>query len=274
MYTSSEKVVSIEPDGVETVYGLTTETGNYVVWGLASSNSGQYQQDPAPRGGGIIRREWWQPWDKETAEENGCVPEKYPGFEYILAAVDGALTEKEENDPSAMTIWGIWRDPNDNPNIFLMYGWAERYQIHDLARRIGEDCKTFKVDRVIIENKAAGHSVSQELVRLFGPSEFGIELVDPRTGFIRSPDKVARLQSVVYLFSEGLVFAPDKSWADAVINQCATVPRSVHDDLADTVSLALLYLRRSNLIMRREETVLELEDETKYRPRSTSLYPV
>jgi len=236
--------------------------------------AGQFQQDPAPRGGGIIRTEWWQPWDKETAEENGCVPEKYPGFEYILAALDTALTEKEENDPSAMTIWGIWRDPNGNPNIFLMYAWAERYQIHDLARRVGEDCKRFNVDRVIIENKAAGHSVSQELVRLFGPSEFGIELVDPRTGFIRSPDKVARLQSVVYLFSEGLVYAPDKSWADDVIKQCATVPRSVHDDLADTVSLALLYLRRSNLIIRREEQALELEDETKYRPRSGSLYPV
>jgi phage terminase large subunit-like protein len=172
--------------------------------------AGQYQQEPAPRGGGIIRREWWQTWDKERAEENGCVPEKYPGFEYILAALDTALTEKEERDPSAMTIWGIWRDPNGNPNIFLMYAWAERYQIHDLSRRVGEDCQRFKVDRLIIENKAAGHSVSQELARLFGPAEFGIELVDPRTGFIRSPDKVARLQSIVYLFSEGLVFAPDK----------------------------------------------------------------
>ena len=54
--------------------------------------SGQMQQDPAPRGGGIIRREWWQPWDEETAKKNGCVPERYPGFEYILAALDGALT--------------------------------------------------------------------------------------------------------------------------------------------------------------------------------------
>jgi len=235
--------------------------------------AGQYQQDPAPRGGGIIRREWWQPWDKETAEKNGCVPEKYPGFEYILAALDGALTEKEENDPSALSIWGIFRDPNGNPNIFLMYCWAEKYQIHDLAKRVGEDCRQFKVDRLLIENKASGHSVSQELARLFGSYEFGIELIDPRTGFIKSPDKVARLQSIVHLFSEGMVYAPDKTWADDMIKQCATVPRAIHDDLADTCSMALLYLRRANLIVRREEREVELEDETRYRPRTGALYP-
>ena len=236
--------------------------------------SGQMQQDPAPRGGGIIRREWWQPWDEETAKKNGCVPERYPGFEYILAALDGALTEKEENDPSALSIWGVFRDPNGNPNIFLMYCWAEKYQIHDLAKRVGEDCKEFKVDRILIENKASGHSVSQELARLFGSYEFGIELVDPRSGFIKSPDKIARLQSVVHLFSEGMIYAPDKSWADAMIQQCATVPRAIHDDLSDTCSMALLYLRRANLIVRRDEREVELEDEVKYRPRFNSLYPV
>lgn len=50
-----EKPIKWEVDGVETVYGLETTTGNYVVWGLASSNSGQYQQRPTPLGGGIFK---------------------------------------------------------------------------------------------------------------------------------------------------------------------------------------------------------------------------
>ena len=236
--------------------------------------AGQYQQTPAPRGGGIIREEWWQPWDKKNAELNGCVPEKYPGFEYILAALDPAYTEKEENDPSALSIWGIFRDPNGQPLIFLMFCWAERMVIHDLVSRVGADCKKFKIDRLIIENKASGHSVSQELARLFGSFDFGIELVDPRTGFIKSPDKVARLQTVVHLFAEGLIYAPDKEWADAMIKQCALVPRAVHDDLADTCSMALIYLRRSGWAVKKEERAFEMEDETKYRPRSGALYPV
>lgn len=233
----------------------------------------QYQQSPAPRGGGIIREAWWQTWDKENAEKNGGVPEKYPGFEYILASLDTAYTEKEENDPSALSIWGIWRDPNGNPKIFLMFCWDERMVLHDLVSRVGADCKQFKVDRLLIEDKAAGHSVSQELSRLFGSFDFGIELVNPRTGFIKSPDKVARLQTVVHLFAEGLIYAPDKEWADRMIKQCATVPRSVHDDLADTCSMALIYLRRAGWAVKKEERVMELEDEIKYRPSSGALYP-
>ncbi|HTE39068.1 MAG TPA: hypothetical protein VK630_21215, partial [Reyranella sp.] len=120
---------------------------------------------------------------------------------------------------------------------------------------------------------AAGHSVSQELARLFGSFDFGIELVNPRTGFIKSPDKVARLQTVVHLFAEGLIYAPEKEWADEMINQCATVPRAVHDDLADTCSMALLYLRRSGWAKKKEEVAFENEDETRYRPRSGALYP-
>jgi len=235
--------------------------------------AGQYQQTPAPRGGGIIRTEWWQTWNDELAAENGAKPGSYPTCEYILASLDTAFTEKEENDPSALSIWGVWRDTAGNPNIILMYCWAERMMIHELVSRVAADCKTFKIDRLIIEDKAAGHSVSQELGRLFGHFDYGIELVNPSTGFIKSPDKVARLQTVVHLFAEGLVFAPDKEWADAMIKQCALVPRAVHDDLADSMSQALIYLRRAGWAVRRVERAMEVEDETRYRPRSVALYP-
>jgi predicted phage terminase large subunit-like protein len=249
------------------VFKLEHELGPYAY-------AGQYQQTPAPRGGGIIKEEWWRIWDKETAEKNGSTPDVYPGFEYILASLDTAYTEKEENDPSALSIWGIFRDPGGNPMIFLMYCWHERYLLHDLVTRVGSDCKKFKVDRLLIEDKAAGHSVSQELARLFGSFDFGIELINPRTGFIKSPDKVARLQTVVHLFAEGLIYAPDKEWADDMIKQCSLVPRAIHDDLADTCSMALIYLRRAGWAQKKEERAFEVEDEKKYRPRSGALYPI
>lgn len=59
-----ERVVSIEPDGEEDVFALETTTGNYIVWGLMSSNSaGQLQQRPAPREGGMFKRHWLRPVD-------------------------------------------------------------------------------------------------------------------------------------------------------------------------------------------------------------------
>jgi predicted phage terminase large subunit-like protein len=236
--------------------------------------AGQLQQTPAPRGGGIIREEWWQPYDDDVGAEVGARPGEYPPCEYILASLDTAYTEKEENDPSALSIWGVFRDKAGNPQIILMLCWQDRHQIHELVSRVGADCKRFKVDRLIIEDKAAGHSVSQELHRLFGAFDFGIELVNPRTGFIKSPDKVARLQTVVHLFAEGMIWAPDKSWADEMIKQCALVPRAIHDDLADSCSMALLYFRRTGWATRKEERALEVEDEIKYRPRAGALYPV
>ena len=103
--------------------------------------------------------------------------------------------------------------------------------------------------------------------------DFGIQLVDPRTGFIKTPDKSARLQTVVQLFAEGLIYAPDKEWADEMMKQCAMVPRALHDDLADTCSMALIYLRRAGWAQRKEERAFETADETKYRPRAGALYP-
>ena len=236
--------------------------------------AGQYLQRPAPRGGGIIRTEWWQPWDDDAAAEAGAKPGTYPPCEYILASLDTALTEDEENDPSALSIWGIWRDKAGNPQIILMLCWAEYLAMHDLTRRVGNDCKSFKVDRLIIEDKAAGHSASQELARIFGLFDFGIELVNPRTGFIKSPDKAARLQTVVHLFAEGMVWAPvERAWTKDMIKQCATVPRSAHDDLADSCSQALIYLRRAGWAARKEEVALQVEDDLKYRPRALALYP-
>ncbi len=240
----------------------------------------QYQQTPAPRGGGIIRKEWWNLWDEETAAKNGVsfkvvdgeTKAVYPGFEYIIASLDTAYTEKEENDPSALSVWGVFRDPNGQPRLFLIYCWQQRMLIHELVSRVGADCKLWKVDRLLIEDKAAGHSVSQELTRLFGLFDFGIELVNPRTGFIKTPDKSARLITVVHLFAEGLVYAPDKEWADQMIQQCATVPRAIHDDLADTCSMALLYLRRTGWAIKREERAIEMAEEIRFRPKAGSLY--
>ena len=88
MFTTSERVLDIKSDGVETVYGLETTTGNYVVWGLASSNSSQYQQAPVSRGEAIFKREYWKLW--ESPDDN------FPPFDLIIGSLDGATTEKKK----------------------------------------------------------------------------------------------------------------------------------------------------------------------------------
>jgi hypothetical protein len=62
--------------------------------------AGQYQQSPVPRKGGIFRREYWPP--HVPTKDN-----KWPDFDFILVSVDSAFTEKEENDPTGCTTWGL-----------------------------------------------------------------------------------------------------------------------------------------------------------------------
>jgi len=235
--------------------------------------AGQYQQTPEPRGGAIIKREWWQPWSQNN----------YPQMDFILASLDSAYTEKEENDPSAITFWGVYRDDLGNPRVMLLYAWEERLALNDLVEKVIECCtidrKTticdyprFKVDKLLIESKASGISVSQEIRRIVGFSgQFGIELINPT----RQGDKVARAHSVVHLFSDGMIFAPDgdREWVQKVINQCASFPKSSHDDLVDSTTMALRYLRDMGFVLRREEWEFEAAEQLAYRKKPQALYP-
>ena len=202
--------------------------------------AGQLQQRPEPKGGGIIKRDWWQLHDAPH----------FPQFDYVLASLDTAFTTKQENDFSALTVWGIFTtdtvaqpskqvirgerlvniDPRDYgnqaPKVMLMNAWQERLELHDLVQRVAKTCKEMKVDRLLIEDKAAGHSVAQELRRLFGYEDFAVQLVNP--GAI---DKVARVYAIQHIFAEGMVFAPDRQWAEMTIAQCTAFPRGKHDDL-------------------------------------------
>lgn len=230
--------------------------------------AGQYQQTPEIRGGSIIRRDYWQKWESAKFPEN---------IEYIIASLDTAYTEKQENDPSALTIWGVFRDANKNPKVVLLHAWQERLEIHDLVKKTIASCSGDPatgrpaVDRLLIESKASGLSVSQEIRRIIGfNGQFGIELINPT----KQGDKVARAHSVLHLFTDGMIYTPmGFTWSDQVVNQAAVFPKGSHDDLVDSMTMALRYLRDYGFALMREESKFEYEAEFTYKTRSRALYP-
>jgi predicted phage terminase large subunit-like protein len=255
--------------------------------------AGQMQQTPEPRGGSIIKRDYWQLWDKDS----------YPPFEFILASLDTAFTSKEENDPSALTIWGVFREAiaineldasqtgmlwmqrngqtivpvEGNPKIMLIYAWEGRLEFSLLFQKvidictmgtIPKDVPQFPVDRLLIEAKANGMSVGHELIRLFsGTGKLGIELINPKV----YGDKVARVQSIQHLFSGGMIYTPDKAWADMMINQAAIFPKGSHDDLVDSMSQALRYLRDQGFALNRSEYQSDVEDDLAYKSPTANM---
>ena len=128
-----------------------------------------------------------------------------------------------------------------------------------------------KVDRLLVENKAAGHSIAQELKRLYGYENFAIQLYDPK-----SQDKLSRLYSVEHLFADGMVFAPNKQWAEMVINQVSQFPKGKHDDLVDTVSQSLRHLRELGLLQRGPEMTAQVEESMRFTGNQglPPIYPV
>jgi predicted phage terminase large subunit-like protein len=81
--------------GVKELAQIKAELGPYF-------SSGRLQQSPVPAKGGIFDRSWWQLYEDPA--------NKFPLFEHIVASLDSAFTEKQQNDPSALTIWGVWTD--------------------------------------------------------------------------------------------------------------------------------------------------------------------
>jgi hypothetical protein len=104
--------------------------------------SGRLQQSPQPKQGGIFRRDWWQPWNDD----------KFPVLSYIIGSVDGAFSEKEENDPSAMTVWGCFqlcKTCGKSINDFPAEGVAMD-NLCDCGRRVA-------VNRIILVNAWRKH---------------------------------------------------------------------------------------------------------------------
>lgn len=235
--------------------------------------AGQYQQRPEPRGGGIFKRAWWKSWNDETAVKFGVKPGYLPSFSYILGILDTAYTEKEENDPCAMTVLGIFTDQKGNPNVMLVTAWEEWLEFNPLVEKSAKTAKDFKIDRLLIESKASGISVAQELSRRYSQSGFAIELADPG-----KHDKVARAYAVTGAFEDGLVWAPgnlDGTWrkfSERVIDQMAKFPRSTHMDLTDTMTMGLKYLRDYGLLLRHEEHSRNVLEQMQFRGRERPLY--
>jgi phage terminase large subunit-like protein len=278
--------------------------------------AGQLEQSPKPKGGGVIKYAWWNAWEKAS----------YPPMDFILASLDTAYTEKTENDFSAITVWGVFtydtvavpgriigadgrpmylgerNFAEESARVMLMHAWQARLPLHELVNKVADSCRRMKIDLLLIENKASGISVAQEMQRLYGHETWGVELNDPR-----SIDKLSRLHSVVPLFApelrekrdpqgrvlkdkdgdaimvsarDGIVYAPSdpgmptfRVWAEECIRQVESFPHGAHDDYVDTVSQALRCLRDRGLLTLPAERLADLNAAAHRFRTPPPLYP-
>ena len=212
----------------------------------------QYLQNPTAEEGAIIKREWWNVWDHDDP----------PVVDYIIQSYDTAFTKSERADYSAITTWGVFHpDEGDEAAIILLDAEKGRWEfpeLKDAAMRLYEE---FEPDMVLIEQKASGTPLTQDLRKM------GI----PVSGFTpgRGADKFSRMNACSPVFESGMVYAPETRWAEEVIEECASFPNGEHDDLADSMTLAILRFRQGSFIRTRSD---EQDDDFANYKRSREYY--
>ena len=105
-----------------------------------------------PRGGTILKSKWWQPWEAE----------KLPDIEYVLQSWDTAFSTKEHSSYSARTTWGVF-SRDGIWNAIALDCWYDRVAYPDLRREAQDAYKEYEPDAVLIEKKASGQSLIQDL---------------------------------------------------------------------------------------------------------------
>jgi predicted phage terminase large subunit-like protein len=192
----------------------------------------QYQQKPTGEEGALVKRDWWQLWEGERA----------PACEFIIQSWDTAYTKNQRSDYSACTTWGVFHKDEDESdvNIILLDAWKGKVEFPDLKAKAKEMYDDWEPDACIIEAKAAGAPLIFELRRM------GVMVQDFTP--TRGNDKFVRLNSVTDLFSSGKVWAPDKRWAEDVIEEFARFPNAEHDDLVDSGVQALMRFRQGGFL--------------------------
>lgn len=203
----------------------------------------------------------------------------FPEFEFIVQSYDCAFSEKTYNDPTAMTTWGVFK-PQDAPmSVLLIDCWAEHLTFPDLKPKVidefkvsyGEGKTAKRPDLILVEDKAAGISLIQELQRAHLP----VRSWNPGRA-----DKMQRLQITASIFATGRVWLPESSvrkgyvrdWAEGFLSQICSFPDSTHDDYVDSTTQAIRLLKDMGFLQIDPEPRYDDDDYADVKPKRTNPY--
>lgn len=183
--------------------------------------AGQMQQRPAPEGGGIIKKEWFN-----ITTRNHPMPVEAT----IHFQMDTAYTDDTENDPNAVLSYYLM-----NNCIYITHAVSVWKEFPDLIRWLPTHVKNrhYRDNSMIhVEPKASGKSVVQTI-------KDGTKLNITESEAPKD-DKLSRLHRVSPKIESGRIYLHEGGWNENFINQVCGFPNMEHDDEVDCLTAIII----------------------------------
>ena len=192
--------------------------------GSAAFNA-QYQQEPTPAEGNLFRKEWLQYYDLATWQR---------GYGFVVQSWDTAIKTGLANDCS-VCITALVRDMD----VYVLDIWRGRVEFPELKRKAVELARQHRPETILIEDKASGQQLLQEMRAVYEPG------VPRPLGRQPEGDKVTRAAGVTSIVEAGQLHLPKgASWLADFESELLSFPNGRHDDQVDALSQLLGYARQ------------------------------
>ena len=204
-----------EREPLETLGRIRRTVGEY-------NFAGQYQQTPAPLGGGMVKAEWFKRFGANQRPES---------FERIVQSWDTANKATELSDFSVCTTWGL-----KGKDFYLLNVLRKRLEYPALKRAVREQQSLFNANVVLIEDKASGTQLIQELIT------DGFHMV---TRYKPECDKIMRLHAQTAVIEYGFVYIPETApWLAEYLHEMTVFPKGKHNDQVDSTAQFLDWFKK------------------------------
>jgi predicted phage terminase large subunit-like protein len=203
-----------ERESLETLQRTRSNIGEY-------NFAGQYQQTPAPAGGGMVKEAWFRRYRPE---------ERPPSFDQVVQSWDTANKPSELADYSVCTTGASRARTSISSNVL-----RKKIDFPNLKGAVREQADLFSPMTILIEDKASGTQLIQEL------TDAGLSRV---TRYKPDGDKIMRLHSQTAAIENGFVHLPETAhWLADYLHELIMFPTGRYDDQVDSTAQALAWTK-------------------------------
>jgi predicted phage terminase large subunit-like protein len=201
-------------EGVAEIHRAKNELGS-------SAFAAQYLQNPIAEDGGMVKKSWLKYYTHTLAIDD---------YDHIMQSWDTAIKSGDRNSYSVCTTWGKLND-----QFYLLDVFRERVEYPALKNRVTNGALLWQPDLILIEDKASGQSLLQDLKR----EHPAFSLVAVKT----KSDKITRFARVTPLFESGqVILSKNANWLIEYEQELLSFPGSKHNDQVDSTSQYLQHI--------------------------------